>query len=69
MIRTKVDFYPKGVEALHYYALLTSSPIHSHWELREYLPFRKQFSLAEKARSVILYDRVINNELPNWSIK
>ena len=62
MIRTKVDFYPKDWHALHYYALLVSSNMQCSWDLRNYLPFSKRFFLAEKARSVVTYDRIINNQ-------
>lgn len=61
-LRLKYFETPSAQETSHWYALCVSDCFYSNWNLREYLPFRKRFSLASKARAVVTYDRIINGE-------
>lgn len=65
MKRVKVDWFPKNIQTLHYYALTCSAASEAVWDLRKYLThvFPKRFILREKANSIIIYDRLINNEV------
>ena len=64
MPRLRMQFFKETnvQETTHWYALCVSGCFYPNWELREYLPFRKQFALASKAHAVVKYDRVINGE-------
>lgn len=55
-------FADPNVEVKHWYAMCVSGLFYQNWELRQYLPFRPAFALASKARAVVIYDRLINNE-------
>lgn len=63
-MRIRLNYFeePSVQVTTHWYALCVSSFFYSNWDLKEYLPFRKSFALASKARAVVAYDRIINNE-------
>lgn len=63
-MRIRLNYFedPSVQVTTHWYALCVSSFFYSNWDLKEYLPFRKSFALASKARAVVTYDRLINNE-------
>jgi hypothetical protein len=66
MNRVRINLFDSTtplVETLHYYSLVASDCWYQNWDLREYLPFRKQFALGCKARAVVCYDRLINQEV------
>lgn len=63
-MRIRIQYFetPSVQVTTHWYALCVSNFFYSNWDLRQYLPFRKKFALAGKARAVVIYDRIINNE-------
>lgn len=64
MVRIRLQFFTETTiqETTHWYALCVTDCFQSNWDLRKYLPFRKSFALASKARAVVRYDRLINGE-------
>lgn len=66
MTRARINLFESvvpRVETLHYYGLVASQCWQQSWDLREFLPFRKQYAIGCKARSVVCYDRLINQEV------
>jgi hypothetical protein len=50
---------------IHWYALAVSAIGYQTWFFREFMVLkRKSFYLAAKARAVVQYDRILNNEYP-----
>jgi hypothetical protein len=50
---------------IHWYALAVSASAYQTWANRDFMTLkRKSFYLGAKARSVVTYDRILNNEYP-----
>ena len=68
--RTKSDnLRPKNeIDAQYYLALAISSPAYSTYDLRGDTLYSKRFATASRARAVVQFDRVLNNEIMDYML-
>lgn len=48
--------------AVHYYALAVTDSYYKLYFFRDRMGFRPQFGLFSRAKAVVVYDQIINNE-------
>ena len=68
--RTKTDLLPRDdITALHFVALAISAPAYSTYELEGDTIYSKRFATASRARAVVQFDRVLNNEIMDYMLE
>lgn len=61
---------PKNeIDAQYYLALAVSAPAYATYELDRDTIYSKRFATASRARAVVAFDRVLNQEIMNYMME